>query len=848
MGEWIRRLRYLLQRRRLEEELAGEMEFHREMAARHGGKPFGNALRLREEAREAWGWMWMERLGQDARYAGRQLRRSPGFTLAATLMLAIGIGANVGAFGFFNLMVLRPLPVRSPETLLRFKRRSPGSYASQMPYPEMAFFRRHTRTLSAVIAVSGGKLTIEGEDKPIDCDFVTGNFFDELGARPEMGRMFGEDGEGANEGEPVAVLSDGFWRRRFGGSAGVVGKTIRLNGKTATVIGVAPGEFSGLSMSNPEVWLKIDEQPYFVTGSHLLTDYSVDAQGVTMFGRLKAGENAAAAEAELKSLAAELHRERPADIWEQESLPSSAGGYAKNLGGGRHGTGREQGDEAYPLVALGGSLVLLILAVACGNLGSLLLARGVEREREMAIRKAVGAGAGRLVRQLFTESLVLAMLGTAAGLGVGWLVLRGMMRMAKAPAWLDASPDWRVVAFAAGAGMGAAILFGLTPAMQVARQRHRATRMRQVLIGVQIAASAVLVIVAGLLIRALDHALTAQPGFEFRQVVSIDPGLGAHGYTAAGARAYLDTLERRLRGLPGVESVAMTSMTPLGNKKVVTGADVPGRSVDAYMYGIDPEFFATMKIPLLRGRNLRRGEARALVISRSLAAQWPGGEPLGGTFEIGDEKYTVVGIAGSARLVAIQDPDAVEVYYLATEAELPSMVVLARTAGPPEGLAPFVRSVAKEIDPKIQPDVEMVKSSFQRKMEGAGQAAMSVAALGSVALVLACLGIVGLVSYSVSQRRKEIGIRMALGADRAQVLAVVVRNLASPIVVGLAAGVGGAAALAQLLRRELYGIGSMDAIAYLAAMGVFAAMVAGAALLPARRALRVDPLQSLRYE
>jgi predicted permease len=848
MNEWVRRLRYLLHRRRFDQELANEMEFHREMAVHHGGTPFGNTFRLREEARDAWGWTWIERLSQDLRYAARQLRRSPGFTLGAVLMLAIGIGVNVAAFGFFNLMILRPLPIKSPNTLLRFKRRAPNSYAYQMPYPEMAFFRKYSKTLSAVIAVSDGKLAIEGEDKPLTVSFATANLFSELGAQPALGRMLDPAEDGASDAEPVVVLSQGFWRRHFGASPLIVGKTIRLNDKPATVIGIASSNFSGLSMDNPELWLPITQQPYFVTGSHLLTEFSVDAHGVTMFGRLQPGLTAVAAENELRSLAAVLRQQHPADIWEKESLPSFRGGYAENVGGGRHGTGTEQSSEAYPLIALAGSLALLILAVACGNLGSLLLARGVAREREIAIRKTLGAGTGRLIRQLFTESLLLALHGSLAGLALGYLVLRGLMVIAKTPAWFNAAPDWRVVLFAIGIGFAAAILFGLTPALQVARQRHRVTRMRHMLIGAQIAASSILVIVSALLVRALDHAVSAHPGFEYQQVVSIDPGLAAHGYSASSARTYLISLQSHLRNLPGVESVSMTSAPPLGNKKVVTGADIAGRSIDVHMYGIDPQFLGTMKIPLLRGRNLTRSDTRAIVISRSFALQWPERDALGRPFQIGDESYTVVGIAGSARLVALQDPDAVEAYYLAGNADLPSMVVLLRSSGPPEGLVPFVASLAKSIDPKVLPDVQLVKSSFRRKMEGAGYAAMSVSVLGFIALLLACLGIVGLVSYSVSQRTKEIGIRMALGANPAHVLAVVVRQLAQPILAGSLVGVTGAATLSQLLRRQLYGISSLDPIAYVGAIGVFVAMVAVAALLPARRALRVDPSRSLRYE
>ena len=848
MSELFRRLSFLLNRGRRERELQDEMEFHREMAAREGSAPFGNSLRLREEARDAWGWTWIERAGQDIRYAARKLRQSPGFTLAAILTLAIGIGVNVAAFGFLNLMVLRPLPVRNPSSLLRFKRHAPQNYASQMPYPEVDFFREYSKTLSAVIALTNGKLNLENEDKPIAATFVTANYFSELGTVPKLGRVFDPFEDGAANSQPVVVLSYGFWQRHFGADQQIAGKTIRLNNKPATLLGVASEEFSGLSADKPDIWIPINQQPYFITGSQLLRDYSVDALGVTMFGRLKLGMTSKAVESELASLAAELRKQHPEGIWEKESLPSLPGGYMENVGGGRHGTGKEAPDEARPVIAIAAALGLLILAVACGNLGSLLLARGIAREREMTIRSAVGAGSRRLIRQLFTESLVLAFLGSAAGLTVGYFLLRSLMTLSGAPGWLKATPDWRVVLFAIATGVLAAILFGLAPAVQVARQRHRATWMRQVLIGGQVMASCVLVIVSALLARALDRALTAYPGFEYEQIVSIDPGLAGHGYSPAQARAYLETLQNRLRQLPGIRSVAMTSAPPLGNKKVTTGADVKGRSLDVHMYAVDPEFFKTMSIPLLAGRNLARGDTQALIISKSLADQWPTSTPLGGAFQMGNSSFTVVGVSGSARLVALQDAEAVEAYYLAGETDLASMVVVLKAVGPPEGLLPFVGSIARSVDPRVMPEVQLMKSSFKRKMEGAQNAALTVGVLGFAALMLASLGIVGLVSYAISQRRKEIGIRMALGANRAQVLLLGMTQLTRPVCVGLVLGVGGAAALSQLLRHQLYGVSNLDPVSYVASICLFSVAVLAAAVLPARRALRVDPATSLRCE
>jgi predicted permease len=845
MSELFRRLRYLLHRGRFDQELADDLEFHREMAAREG-RNFGSALRLREEARDAWGWTWLDRFFQDLRYAARMLRKSPSFTLAAVLMLAIGIGVNVAAFSFFDLLVLRPLNVRDPATLLRFHRRGVENFAFALPYPEMAFCREHTRTLSAVLALNSTKLSVEGEEKQLVAAFVTTNLFSELGATARLGRMLDPLRDEASDAAPVVVLDQGFWQRHYGGDPQVIGRTIRLNGKPATVVGVVSADFSGLSMDKPALWAPITQQPYFANGSRLLTDYTA---GVRMWGRLRPGLGPKAAEDELRSLVAELRKQHPNEIWEKESLLSEPGGYAKSLIiGERSGSGWEGRDDLNPIFAMIGALCLLILAVACGNLGSLLLARGVAREREIAIRVAVGAGRGRLIRQLFTESTLLALVGSLAGLGVGYAVLRSLMALTGTPAWLNPAPDWRVMVFAIGAGFASAILFGLTPAFQLARQRHRATFMRQVLVGAQVAASCVLLIVAGLLVRALNHATSSHPGFEYQQVISIDPGLATHGYSPEKSRAYLDTLESRLRALHGVESVSLALTPPLGNSSIMTGLTIDGRALNVQINRVDAEFFQTMKIPLLRGRNLMRGEKRAIIIGESLArAAWPGQDPLGKKFTM-DEGYTVVGIVGSARLIKLEDSDSVEIYLPLETADLPSASVLVKASGSPEDLARSAAATLHEIDPDKFPEIQLMKQRFRGKLRSAESSALVVSLLGFIAHLLACLGIVGVEAYAVSQRTKEIGIRMALGAKPSQVLVVVLRQFSVPVVGGLVVGVGGAAALSQLLRRALYGISHLDPVTYLTAVGIFVVTVALAALLPARRALRVDPMRALRHE
>ena len=845
MTELFRRLRYLLNRSRFDQELADDLEFHREMAARTGGARLGDAVRLREDARAAWGWTWIDRLGQDLRYAARMLWRSPGFTLTAVVMLGIGIGANVAAFGFLNLIVLRPLPVRDPDTLLRFERRAPEQYATDLPYAEMAFVRTHATTLSAVLASHGTRLTLQGADKPISVHFVTANFFEELGTQPRLGRALDPHRDDRPDAEPIVVLSHDFWQRQFGANPGVIGTTVYLNGKPATVAGVAAADFSGLSLGGTDLWTTLGAQPYFVDGSQLLTSLSADV-GVKMWGRMRPGTTPAIVEQELRSLVATLRTEHPNDIWEHETLASAPGGYAKIGGGSHRGSGTPGQDETLPVIGIVGALVLLILAVACANLGGLLLARGVARERELTIRAAVGAGRARLLRQLFTESLLLAFLGSAAGMALAFLLLRTVMLATGAPPWLDPTPDWRVFAFALGIGVAAAMVFGLAPAWQVVRQRHRASLLRQGLIGAQVAASCVLLIVAGLLVRALDRATSATPGFDHEQLIAVDPGLAEHGYSTGSAQVYLDALQARLGALPGVESVALATTPPLGGRRsVYRQPQSARRPVDIYINRVTPPFFSTLKIPILRGRNLQPGDSHGIVVSESFAlGQWPGEDPVGQQFE----GNTVVGIAGNARWVALQDPDAVEMYHLVSADDLPSLVAMVRTSGSPESVTPLVAAAAKVIDPKIFPDVRLVKTSYAGKLRETEITALSVAILGFSALLLACLGLVGLVAYSVSQRTKEIGIRMALGARGSHVLSVVLRQLSRPVALGLLLGIAGAAALSQVMRRELYGVSHLDPLAYGAAIGLFVVTAALTALVPARRALRVDPLKALRYE
>jgi hypothetical protein len=755
------------------------MEFHREMAER-AGRPeakrrFGSPIRLQEQARETWGWVWVDRLFQDLSFAARTLRRSPGFTITAIAVLGVGVGVNMAAFSLFNLMVLKVLPIRDPESIVRLERRSPDASTNTISYSAMQFYGSHARTLSAVMGTLGTPgLQLEDDPQPISDSFVTSNYFTELGTQPALGRLLDAQRDDGAGSAPVVVISYSLWQKRFGADAKIVGKTIRLNHKPATIIGVTPLALAALGGAHPDVWLPIAQVPYFVAGSTALNDTGSSGP-VEMWGRLAPGVPAKVCEQELLQLTNELRKIHPKDIWDHEYIHSDPGGHDQIV----------RGDMVIAM-AMAAALVLLILAVACANLGSLLLARSVAREHEISIRVAIGANRKRIFRQLFTESLLLSSLGSC-----------------------------------------------------------------QVLLSAQVTASCVLLIVSGLMVRALQHALYTNPGFGYEQVIEVDPGLGMHGYKAADARNYLDQFLDRVRAIPGVTSIALTSMPPLSHTRIATITNTINRHpVRIFPFEVDPAFFSTMEIPLLRGRNFLPGEEHAVIVSDTLARkQWPGEDPIGKQDASGSAPGDiVVGVVANARLIDMQDGDTVELYHAAKLGDMADLVVLIKTAGAPDGLTPALRSIARSLDTKLFPDIRLLKGEFRSATQGSGNTAMVVSLLGMVAALLAALGILGLVTYAVSQRSKDIAIRIALGAKPFHVLASVLGQFSWPVVTGVLAGIGITAAMSQVLRRILYGVSNLDPISYASAIGVLLTIFAVAAYLPARRALKLDVARSLHQD
>lgn len=839
MGEFFRRIYYLLNRRRLERELQNDIDVHREMLSPEARKDFGNTTLARERSREAWGWSWLDRLIQDLRFGARVLKNSPGLALTAITVLALGIGVNVTVFNLVNVFFLRPLHVHDPFSLVRFTSEAQDYASTEVAYPTAMFYGQHSQALSAVITQRWSNMTLSQDTtESVRTGLVSANYFHELGITPAYGRLFSPQVDGAADAAPVVVLGYGFWQRSFAGDAAIVGKTISLNQHPATVIGVTPYDFVGLDPdegAHDDVWLLAEQETYFVPQSHVLASFNAEDSRVHMWGRLKPGVSMKAAEQSLLPLAQQLDHDHPDVLQKDEHLKAAPGGYAANLDA-----------DALPLFGMLAALMLLILATACGNLGNLLLGRAATREREIATRLALGATRGRIVRQLLTESFMLAAAGSAVALFLSWMVSRTIVVMLGGPANFDYSPDWRTVTFAFGVGVLACLLTGLAPARRLARLKMGGARLRTAFIATQVIASCVLLVVSALLVRAMERAFDRDPGFDYTHTLTVDPSLYAHGYQPDAAIDYFDKLEARIAQVPGVESVSLTICPPMGNRARMQRAH-GALKFDVYSNEVKPEFFRTMAIPLLRGRDFTAKDHDVVIVSDSYArGVWPGKDPLQQAY--GDQKLPVVGVVGNARAVEMRNGNAAEMYMPMRDKSLNEGVILVRTSGRIENVAAIVSDVARGIDPAISPRVHLVKDDFAEKVGIGGKIAAIISGVGMMALLLAIIGLYGVIAFNVSQRTREIGIRIALGATSSRVVHCVIAQFLWPLTLAMAAGLALAAAISLALRTMLYGLNNFDPLSYLSAFILLSVVGGFAALLPARRALRVDPMDALRCE
>jgi predicted permease len=824
MGELWRRLWYQLNRSRFERELREEMDAHRALKGA-SGPPFGNDLRLRDEAIDAWGWRWLERLTQDLRFAARLLSRSPVFTVTAVAVLALGIGLNLAAFQVIDSVALSWLPVRSPETLVNLHRRSPRSTTTSFSYPAFDFYRRNGTSLSGAMGVVSAGVTFGSDDsRTVDTKFVTANYFSELGAVPLTGRLLDPSDDGANAGD-VIVLSERLWRTRLGGEHSAIGRPVQVNGQLFTVVGVAPDTFVGPGGGSAAAWIPIGRHRIAFPGSTLLDDWG--AEDLNFYGRVREGQTTASAEAELEAVVNGLRAERPGEVREGEWLELRPAGRFVSF------------EEAAPGFALIVSLVGLVLMAACMNLGLLVLARTLGRDREFAIRLSVGATRGRIVRQLLTEHLLLGALGAIVACLVADQATRAVLSLTGAPAGLTPQINVRMMAAAVVLAVFSSLAFGLAPAWQALRPAGaRRLRLRTVLVGLQVMAATTLLIVSGLLVRGVTRVVRVPLGFDYRQTLVADPHLSSHGMSPGAAQAYWASVDARLRQVPGVRNVALASLAPFGGRVWVNGEGT-------IFYHVTPAYFETLQIPVKRGRVFAAGEPGVVLVSEALARRrWPGEDAIGKPYE----GRTIIGVAGDARTVRVGDQSATECYLPIESRQLADGVMVVRVDGAPGRAAATVRTVMRADDPRLRPSVVPLREAFEEKLAGPRQFALVASVLGVCALLLAVMGMGGMVAFTVSQRLHEIGVRLALGARPLQVVRAIARQFTGPVACGAVAGSGLAAGIGAVLSRELFGVSGLDPLAHGGALLLFALVAAAATAPSLRRALRVDPIDVLRHE
>jgi len=812
----------------------------------------------------------MNALFQDLRFALRQMRSKPGFALTAVLTLALGIAANVTIFSAVNEIILRPLPVPHADqiaVLVGQQKDAPiGIYF--LSYTELLDLRKQAEVFSDLFAY---ELTLGGMSADNKADhfvgsYVSGNYFSGLGLKPALGRLF-LPGEGENSAAaPEIVLGYSYWQKRFGGNSNVLGKQVLVDGKAATIIGVSPREFRGTAFGlNMDAYL-----PMSMSGAEDSSMWTArdDRQWIVM-GRLKPGVSIVEAQSSVGVTMARLASEYPAgekgiDVQVISERLSHPVPLPHNL-----------------IVVVSGlflSLAVVVLLLACVNVGNILLVRAIAREGEMAIRTAMGASRARLVTQVLMESLLLAIFGALGGIALGTAAIRWIGSLSFGsfiPLSLDLSLDWRVLAYTFGAALFTGVLVGLWPALRVSRAnvnqeggragssgaaRHR---VRSILVSAQMAGSLVLLIIAGLFARSLASVEHMDLGFEPDHLLNVILDPHDIGYDQARTNNFYKELEDRVRALPGVESASLGYSVPLGNYswsdpvKVENRPLAPGQQPPMVLDNfIDPAYFATMRIPLLRGRPFtdfdNQTSTHVAVINQTMAEQfWPKQDAMGRRFEAKGTLWQVVGITDNGKYT-LAGEDARPFFYLPLNQNFVSMRTLEiRTAVRPEEVMTPVEQVVKSLEPAL-PMYSMV--TMKDSLAGPNGfmifrlGALLASVIGGLGLIMAAVGVFGVVAFAASQRTREIGIRVALGATRVEVLKLVLRQGVWVIAVGAAAGLLATFAISRAISNLLVGVSADDPLTFSVATLFLVAVALYACYIPARRALKVDPTEALRYE
>ena len=802
----------------------------------------------------------------DLRYAVRTLLKSRGFAAAAALTLALGIGAATAIFTVVNAVLLRPLPYPDAERLTMVWLANPlqGIARDVSPYPTFRAFRDGSSSFSHLTAYTATSLNLTGAGEPqrVRGAFVTEGFLPMLGVGPMLGRGLRDDEHQPGRHE-VAVIGHGLWMRAFGGEAPAVGSTLSLNGTRYTIVGVMPPGFA--YPRDAEFWLPLAPTPALRPVLESRGSYWLN-----VLGRLRADASLRAAGAELEATLRQLDGEFPGVYDGQsvllEPLLDSIAGHLRT-----------------PLFVLQGAVLFLML-IACANVANLLFARATARQREMAIRAALGARRGRLVQQLVTESLVLAALGAAGGLvlaawGIDLLQAFGPDDL---PRLHEVRLDATVLAFTALLMLGAAVVFGLAPALQLARPdlvtplkesartaAGQTSRARTLLVGSQIALALVLLVGAGLLIRSFSRVMSVDPGFDPAGVLTVELALPSQRYPDDAQRgAFYRRLVERLAAQPGVEvagAIRDVLLSRLPNSAPISiegRADLSeaDRNLPIAFDPVTPDFFRVLRIPIVRGRGFTHADDGAAppvaIVNQSLVRRFfPGGDPVGRRVTFGSPDgenvrwLTIVGVAADARRSGLDAGPRPELYAPHAQAPAADMTLTLRTAGDPMMLAGSVRAALAELDPELP----LARVATLDRLVGASVAErrfhmLLLAVFSALALILAAIGIYGVVTYLVSRRAREFGVRLALGAQRRDVLRMVLREGARITAAGAALGLLGALAMTRVLAALLYEISPTDAPTFAAVTAVLVTVALAACYIPARRATRIDPVVSLRAE
>jgi macrolide transport system ATP-binding/permease protein len=815
----------------------------------------------------------------DLKFAFRMLVKNPAFSIVAFLAIALGIGANATIFGIINALILRPLPVGHSDQLVRMYNIDPRFVgASGISYLNFLDYSKQNTAFTGIAgyAFAAMGMTHGDETRNVFGEVVTGNYFDLLEVKPSLGRTFLPEEDTTPNGHPVVVLGHKFWKS-LGGDRGMVGGTITLNGHAFTVIGVAPPNFGGVDTGfAPDIWMPMAMHEW---ARPVPDDWFTNRRAlfVNTIGRLRAGVSLSSAQAQMKTVARQLEQAYP-DVNKERSVMLMSAESAKSRGLAGPGNEDVAANVSLLLLAVAGSILL----IACANVANLLLARATTRQREIAIRLAVGAGRGRLIRQLLTESALLGLLGGIGGiLCAYWLgdVLLSLLPATPVPIVLDPHPDLRVLVVSLVLAIFSGLMFGLAPALQMARWnltqglRERVTssggalsrwNLRNLLVVAQIAVSLLLLIGSGLFLKAFRRAQAIDPGFrtENLAIVSIDPGLAGYDPDSGAqvARRIIDQVRRE----PGAMSADLGQWVPLGpaggiqRTVIVDGRDenAERNRKPANVNAVSPGYFETLNIAFLRGRNFteqdgEKNAARVAVINDAMAQQfWPNEDPIGRRFHfIQGDSFNVIGIARTFKSNTIGENPTAMVYLPFKDMPDGGISIFAHTRGAPGPILSETRRIIREVDNRIPITYERtVRDHMAIALWPSWMGAMLLAVLGGLALVLASMGVYGVMAYSVSQRTRELGIRMALGARSSQVLGLILQQGMLLAAIGIALGLLGAFGSTRLAQTFLYGVNPGDPTIFLGVTFLLAVAALAACYFPARRALKINPVIALRTE